>query len=429
MIETNNKLEKIFFFENYSDALELLAELYLNSSNLEKKKVKEVACSLLNNEFISYKLSNQKFNTYKNVFAPTENIIKNMKLTDRIGEAEFPSISKDYSSIQAVLIAQSTNNIEIDKRLNYDDNNNISESEIKLFNLIRNIQNKIQTSLKDTTILNWGIALKLRNRLYSGKLLNEISEKSAIRIKGVSFHLAAAAALVSFIFKKPINPDFIFTGTINTETGETERINDITEKIDLIKRERPNTEKFFIPSLKCFPEHESDIISQIPFIDPVENIDDLIKKVFGSSIEELVAELGEKEKSLGYARIFANHIGDREIDFFKEFSIMNSENKISLIHSKKRITILNFGKNESNDREAYQLFPLDSIKFFSNNPNFIIFNGITPNHYFGYIATMDSLRNFKGICGIRLGLDGAVFICLDQKGTGELLGYKCDFPE
>ncbi|MCK9280552.1 MAG: hypothetical protein M0P71_08025 [Melioribacteraceae bacterium] len=424
-----NKLDTFIRFENYSDALELLSERHHNSSNLEKKKVEEAASSLLNNEFISYKLSKQKFDTYKNLFAPTEDITKNMRLTGRIGEAEFPSISKDYSSIQAVVIAQSAKNIEIDKHLDYDDNEEISESEIKLFNLIGNIQNKIQASLKNTTILNWGITLKLRNRLYSGKLLNEKSEESKIEIKGGSFHFAAGAALVSYIFKKPINPDFIFTGTFNTKTGEAERINDIEEKIKLIKRERPNTVKFFIPSLKCFPQHESDIISQTPFIDPVENIDDLIKKVFGSSIEELVLELGEKEKSLGYARIFANHIGDREIDFFKDFSIMNSENKISLIHKKKRITILHFDRNDINDREAYQLFPLDSTKFLSNTPDFIIFNGIIPNHYFAYIATMSELRNFTGICGIRLGSDGPVFICLDQKGSSGLLGYKCVFPE
>lgn len=424
-LELEKELQKEIQLENYIAALDSLNSQLAKATQLEKNEILEKIDLLLSNGTIAYRLSAEQFDRFNNLicvrFAKHSKPLSLISGSEK--EAEFPTVDGNNSSIQALHFSFSKNTNDISDKLD--------SSDITIFKLIELIQNKIQSELKNVTILNWGMKLNLRNRVYTGKLVNGAT--SPIRIIGNSYHFAAVVSLIAYIFNKPIDPDFIFTGAFDIKTGNSIRIGDITDKIDLINRERPNTKKFFIPVLDCFTDSEKTIIKKNGFIEHISNIDDLIKKVFGKSIKDLVEELGEEEKTLGYARIIANYVGTKSLTFLKEFITSDEYDNIYCKTESRTINknILRFdlGCDDPGDSKAYHIFPLKELKYIANNYDFILFNGVVPNHYFANITTSGKFRNFRGICGIRFGISNKVFICLDQHGTGELLGYKCDFPE
>lgn len=421
----NLELQKEIQLENYIAALDSLNSQLEEATKLEKNEILEKIDLLLSNSIIAYRLSAEQFDRFNDLIC--NKFGKHSKPLSLISgsekEAEFPTVDGNNSSIQALHFSFSKNTNDISDKLD--------SADITIFKLIELIQNKIQSELKNVTILNWGMKLNLRNRVYTGKLVNGAT--SPIRIIGNSYHFAAVVSLIAYIFDKPIDPDFIFTGAFDIKTDNSIRIGDITDKIDLINRERPNTKKFFIPALDCFADSEKTIIKKNGFIEHISNIDDLIKEVFGKSIKDLVVELGEKEKTLGYARIIVNYVGTKSLTFLKEFITSDEYNNLYCTTESRTINknIIRFdlGCDDPGDRSAYHVFPLQDLEFNPEDYNLIIFNGVIPNHYFANITTSRKFRNFRGICGIRFGTSNKVFICLDQHGTGELLGYKCDFPE
>ncbi len=399
--------------ENYLAAVEHLLYEYRSNSDVN---LLESIHIILSKKIIAYRLNDELLDELNiffemNGFTP----INKSLYIDNIGVAEFPVVGED--SVRAIIVTSDNENNKLDERIN---------NKKELLKAIDYVQKKVQINLRDDknekiqdiTILNWGLKFDIRKHLLTGTKLQP--EHENYRVEGNSLHFAAVSACISKLFNLEINPHFIFTGAFD-QYGDSIGVESLIKKTELIKRERPNIATIFIPPFNKFNNEEKTYIeSNSQIFSQVLNIEELIKKVFDQNLEELSKMNLSKRKTLGYARVWAEYIGKKNLVFCKDYETITTD-RICLL--------LNFIRPD-NDAKAYKIFPVD--KLFHNFedpafPNFIIINGGMANTYMGNIVSSNQYRSYNGIIGIRDGVgspDVMVFAARDGSG---LAGYKCNF--
>ena len=286
----------------------------------------ETIHNILSSRLIANRLDNDSLKQVneKLVAKKFSEIIKS-HIEDKIGITEFPVVGEDnnYNSIRAFEILDGNENNIIDPKI---------ESNRELFQIPKITQNEIQKKLcdidgktRDITILNWGLSFTIREHILKGTKHEPVNYN--FKIKGRSLHFAAVIACVSKIFNLSVNSDFIYTGTFNIK-GESQRIECLHDKVRLITKERPNTKKIFIPSISKFTQAEQKIILLNNKFVEAENISQLIEKVFDKNLEEIAGINLNARKKIGRARIWAEYIGEKELQFKKDFSTIVGTKKV-----------------------------------------------------------------------------------------------------
>ena len=399
--------------ENYITVVESLLEKY-NSTNDPDHL--ETIHNMLSNHQIAFRFTDDSLKQLNATLTAKRfsEINKGYK-ENKTGVAEFPVVGEDnnYSSIRAIVVKDGTDNIDIDSKI---------DNKKELYHTIRFIQEEIQKNLcdvdgiiKDVTILNWGLIFSIREHLLKGTKHEPVNHK--FLIQGTSLHFAAVAAFVSKIFNLPVNLDYIFTGAFN-DRGEAQRIESLEQKAKLISRERPNTQKIFIPSKSKFNEEDQKLISTSGKFVEVENVDQLIEKVFNKKLGEMAKLDLDTRKKLGKARIWAEYMGEKEIVFSKDYGTITENRKSIVLHFMR----------PDDDPTAFKIFPIDKVYQEINyiSPDFIIFEGAVANHFTGQLMTSNQYRQYNAIFGVRLGRSSEVIVFAAPRGSN-LLGYKCNF--
>ena len=399
--------------ENYLAAVEYLLSEYRSTRDVN---LLESIHIILSKKIIAYRFndelleeSNRLFEI--NGFGP---INKSFSI-DNIGVAEFPVVGED--SIRAIIVTSGKENNKLDERINN------KKELLKAINYVQNVIQKnlrddINEKIQDITVLNWGLTFDIRKHLLTDTKLEPAVD--SFRIEGKSLHFAAVSACISKLFNLGINPNFIFTGAFN-ELGESIGIDSLIIKTELIKKERPKIETIFIPPVNKFNEEEKTYIaSNTRIFSEVRNIEDLINKVFARDLKGLSKMNFNKRKSLGYARVLAEYVGTRKLDFYKDYETITTD-RICLL--------LNFIRPD-NDAKAYKIFPVDKLFHdFDEDvlPNFIVINGGMANTYMGNIVSNNQYRSYSGIIGIRDGIGSPDVIVFAARDGSGLAGYKCNF--
>lgn len=398
--------------ENYITVLGDLLNQYKESKDVDHLELINI---ILSKPSIANRLPLQQINEVKSILAEKGfRELRDPILINEIGVAEFPVVVEDnqLNSIRAIKVSTCENNNEIDNKI-------VNKKE--LYGILEFIQNEIQKRIhdeefpyiKDVTILNWGLSFSIRDHALEGTKLEPADINYTIT--GNSYHFASVVACISKIFSLPVTNNYIFTGQFDHE-GSAVRVNNIVEKSELIFRERPKIEKIFIPSKSNFSIDEQRIFDNDKRFIQVNDIWELIQKVFDKDINDLCALNSTKRHNLGYARIMAEHIGEKELEFKKEFDFQKE---------KRNCVILHFQRPQ-NDYKAFQIFPLEKIYFeYGQNPDFIVLEGAVPNHYTGNIMSIDYFKQYSGIIGVRLGSGKEVIVFAAPRGS-DLVGYKCN---
>lgn len=410
MEKNQEKINNEIQCENYISAVKLLLEEFKSSNdpdNLEKISTilsPPQIINSFNNEFLdelNKLLIRYNFNQIER------------GTSDYIGFAEFPAVGDDnnFNSIRAIVVSDGNKNIDIDAKI---------KNKRALFHTIRYLQDEIQKNLcdldsktRDVTILNWGLTFSIREHLLKNTNLGP--NNPAINISGSSLHFAAVVACVSKIFNLPVNQHYVFTGSFN-EKGEAQSISDFNKKVELISKERPNIQKIFIPKKSSFSEADQKSISLFDKFVEIENVLQLIEKVFNKSLNEISTLNLDARKRLGKGKIWAEYFHEKELIFKKEY--------LDDIKEKKNCLVFHFRG------EDHEILPLKKIYgFFPNStPNFIILEGKLPNQYTGNIVGGGQYKQFSGILGSRKGTSNNVIVFTAPQGDAKsLVGYECNF--
>jgi len=413
MLTAREKIKMEIQNENYITAVEVLLERYNSTKNTDHL---ETIHNILSKPQISFHFADDIFNRLnETLISKNFDEIQKGHMEDKTGIAEFPVVGEDnnYSSIRAVVVKDGTNNVDIDDKIT---------NKKELFHTIRFVQDEIQRYLcdvdgitKDITILNWGLTISIREHLLKGTKYEPANNN--FKIKGTSLHFAAVVACVSKLFNLPINPCYIFTGAFDGK-GEVQGITGLDEKFKLISKERPNTLKIFIPPKSKFNSQEQSLISSSTKFIEVENVSQLIEKVFNRKIQDIAKLDLDNRKKLARARIWAEYVGEKEITFSTDYDLKTEVRKCIVLHFIR----------PADDPTAFKIFPIDKVyqEFNGLNSDFIIFEGAVVNHYTGQLMTSNDYRQSDSIFGVRLGKSSEVIVFAAPRGS-ILLGYKCNF--
>jgi hypothetical protein len=389
-----------FLFEKYNN----LIKTYLNN-NLSDSDEVFLIDRILQNKYLQGRLDKNLLKNISNIhnfsFNPQNEII---------GFAEFPVVDNSNSFICGIKIEEETNaNNKIDNRIK--NKQNLDEVATYLYKLInKNLINN-KTNNKDLFILNFKKKFIINEHLFEPNIYDNL------QITGSSFLFAAAAAFISNVFDLPINANYIFTGAFN-KNGEAIEVSSIDKKFEIIKTERPNTQKIFIPPISLIKNTNTlNIIrSNNSLFEEVKDIETLIIKVFDKTIEEICKVDTEIfESTYQYVRC----------SFFPEQSVTLTKNNYNDVKlNNQNIELWNFVGNE------FDIFPVDfGFKDVTKNmPDFIIFNGKVANIYTGNILA-HSYKQCKVYFCTKEGKDGGFRIFARPQGSDEYIGYYINSPE
>lgn len=105
------------------------------------------------------------------------------------------------------------------------------------------------------------------------------------KIKGRSYELAVAIAMISFLIKKKVSPQNIFTGEVDSH-GKIGRVEYIEQKYEVCKNERKGKFNFVIPSLN---KNRKDGIRKVSMLS------ECFLSVFGNSLLKAMKNINEVE--------------------------------------------------------------------------------------------------------------------------------------
>jgi hypothetical protein len=329
-------------------------------------------------------------------------------VNENIGFAEFPVVSDDNTFISSIMIEEETNNLKkIDHRII--NKQNLDEVLSYLYSIInKNLQN-INTNNKDIFILNFQKKIKIKNHHFDN--INFAN----LEITGSSFLFAAVVAFISHFFNLPVNSNYIYTGAFDKK-GNSIAVNSIDKKFEIIKQERPNTQKIFIPPINLIKDEKtiSIIQSNNPLFVEIQNINDLIEKVFGKNITE-ICKVDTEAISSNYQNVKCKFLNNKKVTISKK----NYPNETI---ENQNIELWTFNGN------SFDVFPVD-INFEQNNkekPNYIIFNGKVANIYTGNILAHSYKQSNVYFC-TKEGKDGDIRIFARPQGDTKYIGYYLTF--
>jgi len=289
---------------------------------------------------------------------------------------------------------------------------------------LKYVQGEIQQHIKSQnsnepqvpTILNWGIDLTLAPHLLSHMKYAPV-ESVIVPISGSSHHFAAVASFVSGVIKKPVPFGYIFSGGFSNDGGAT-GISDLKLKIEVILKEWPSFKKLFLPSESEISSSDKEILeSRGGSVIYISSFHQLVKEVFNSTLNDLLIFNTEELKKLGRARIFQRSVDENTYKFLDDCG--------GTIEKKVKVLVLDFQCSKFS-REEYQIFPI-SLSIPAGEFDCIIFNGIIPNHYTGYIMS-NIFKQAPSCFGIRTGANtNKVFIFSALKKHSDLLGRTFEF--
>lgn len=397
----------------------------------------EISCFDNEKELIS--AYNQKFGNHPHKRGRVEIILNIVGLrqlnafvlTQILGENETPAISPEIrSKIYQILKIKSSsyyneliafrkniNEFEAVANKNNDITNRITpETRCDLWVQLLKLQSMIQSNLSlqdggnDTTILNFGISLKLRT-----PLLTTGHDPKFISQNSIQF--AAIVAYFSGFLKIPVDAGFVFTGAFD-DNGKTIQVGDTGLKIDWIIRKRPAVKKIFIPKSDSYSPDEQLIISDnSDKIIVISDMEDLLHNAFGDSLKNLLKFSKEKLHELGAVRIITTLMGKRSIgikhlwlDELPPFK----ENEYNTIYAK-----MSDGEiSGSNIREIYTTLPPASKQM-------ILLDGRFPLFWLG--AYIHASKNSARLIAIKYRTTENYIIMASDEGDKELIGKQFKF--
>ena len=190
-----------------------------------------------------------------------------------IGEAQFPLFheKEEIASIVTFKVSSTPSG-----RKTIPINENIFKAVSSYLNSL------IEKSSNRFCILDW----RLRELELSIKPVS-INHSTPSDVIGNSLELAAAMALLSHLIGKKIDPLYVFTGSLQEESGSVRLIPvvDYETKLRFAKTERPGIKGFFVPTGSGVGG-ESEVVE-------CENIGDIVEKVFPGFRDCLISKLDE----------------------------------------------------------------------------------------------------------------------------------------
>jgi ATP-dependent Lon protease, bacterial type len=185
-------------------------------------------------------------------------------------------------------------------------------------------------------------------------------------LTGRSLHFASIVATVSLITGRYINPEFVFTGTLNVN-GKSEKIGHLIEKSELVKAERGTSVKIVIPDINSFPKPERDYIENNRNIfKPVKNLEELIEAAFEIPADEVLTIQDEKRYEIGSTRLIAENLGVRQLTLYHRFD----DYKFShAVHNFNVVRCKVFEPIGLENKSVYNVYPLQQINFLPNPRN------------------------------------------------------------
>ena len=389
-----------FNYERYNSFI----ESYLNKDYPSTEEI-DLIDKLVQNNYIQGRLN-------KNLLEKIESSLdlRFNPQNEIIGIAEFPVINKTDSYICSIKIEnESTTKNKIDERIAK--KKELDETANYLYALINKNLINVNTKNKDLFILNF------RKRFALGKHLLENTDFNKLQVDGSSFLFAAVVAFVSNVFNLPINANYIFTGSFDNK-GKAVIVNNIDKKYEIIKKERPNIEKIFIPPITLIKDNNIlDIINNHKDVfEEVKDIETLIEKVFNRTLTE-ICEIDTDSFINEYDYVLCNFLEAKDIELKKEYY------DDILIHN-KNIALWVFNGNN------FDVFPADLgfEQADKNKPDFIIFYGKIANIYTGYILAHPYKQSESYFC-IKEGKDGGFKIIARPKGDNQYVGYYLNCTE
>lgn len=329
-----------------------------------------------------------------------------------IGCAQFPVVSPDKQEVWL-------HEFEAVANKNNDITNRITpETRCDLWVQLLKLQSMIQSNLSlqdggnDTTILNFGISLKLRT-----PLLTTGHDPKFISQNSIQF--AAIVAWFSRFSNILVDAGFVFTGAFDDD-GKTIQVGDTGLKIDWIIRKRPAVKKIFIPKSDSYSPDEQLIISDnSDKIIVISDMEDLLHNAFGDSLKNLLKFSKEKLHELGAVRIITTLLGKRLIgikhlwlDEFPPFK----ENEYDTIYAK-----MSDGEiSGSNIREIYTTLP-------SGRKQMILLDGRFPLFWLG--AYIHASKNNSRMIAIKYKKTENFIIMASAESDEELIGKQFYFKK
>lgn len=294
------------------------------------------------------------------------------------------------------------------------------EANGKLFDCLKILWQFLQKNLRasdlpknDVTVTNWGLRYSAySNPEHTGRLATE----NRLIIDGGSFQLAMFVATVSKVANKPVDPGYIFTGSIES----SERLAGVTglkEKVGLIKKERPAFKKIVIPHRDYFSTAEKRFISENEMIFlEVRSLEELVNEVFGEPITKLLNFNKEKRHSLGVCRILAENRGLKKIELYDTLD--------GKIFNKKEYSfnVVNCSLKRPNVNIKFNVFPIPEIAFsiddIPGTDILVVFDYPNANVYLGNYISNNTQTAY--VYSIGIGQDGReAQIFANRKGNSD----------
>lgn len=205
--------KKLFDLGNYKSSGKLYDELNKNSKN--------------NEDCIYFK---------NNSDICKENYEKVLRLS--YGEAFFPVIGQ-ADRCNSVLTLRITNNPASEKLFDIE--------KVKVA-VIKFLDEYLFQEIKTIMVLDWKVD-DLMAEIKNIPNMNDYFRSYTDSIEGRSLELAAAVAIISKLLDLKISSEFVFTGAVEAEGNNIElvHVDNIKEKLDCIKEERPGIKYFIAP--------------------------------------------------------------------------------------------------------------------------------------------------------------------------------------
>jgi hypothetical protein len=398
-------IQKYLDLGRYYSAVSELLKLHSEAPSLSKNSYANNLAELLKSSLVMGVIGQELVDESRKIVSGKLNKVDE---TEFIGKAFFPV----HNTLQCGLLAIEVNKSPVEHLLGFTADEKTLGDFYKLLKMFwlflqRNIKATESPEENDVTVLNWGQRFSLISNPFV--LSNSIFHSGTTpQLEGNSFHFAAVVAAVSKIINKPVDPNFVFTGTIDFDE-KASKVSFLIPKCELIRRERPSLKKIIIPPKEKFTPEEREFINQNKeiFLE-VKDITALVEAVFGDRLSNLFAFDQESRYELGSRRIVAKEMGIKEISFYD----LIDDTRVNITQEK-----LNVVKFITSSGGQFNVFPLKKIYFKENKStrNLILLEGVQANIFVGNFMSHNPQDNNLYSMGIGTTKAARVFACPKEK--------------
>lgn len=331
--------------------------------------------------------------------------------TSIVGCAQFPVVSPDKQEVflrEFEMKPDSEN--QITERLTRDTRSELLAQLLALQSFIQENLSLEDGEGCDTTILNFGLKLEIRTPLFPGNIINTHISQNSIQF-------AAIVSFFSGFANIPVDAGFVFTGAFDAGFRAVQ-VGDTGLKIEKIVEKRPGVKKIFIPKSETYSKSEREIINKhSAVIEEISDLKELIERVFGNTIRNLLRFSAAKLHQSGLTRIVTTLLGRKKIGiqhYGHEDLPPFIEKEYETIYAK----FSDGGINSANIRDIYTASN-------SSKKQMILLDGIIPLFWLG--AYIHGSKNSARLVAVRYKVtDNFIIVASDEADKG-LIGKQFKF--